>query len=95
MSTAAGVVIQALLLALGVMLAVALALGLAVAVRPALLERFERSSDRRYSMRELTRPLDVPHNIDPYFYRHHRLYGAAVVILAVALLLTVVKWLLA
>ena len=86
MSIAVGMLIQALLLALGVMLCVALVLGLAVAARPALLERLERSSDRRFSMRELTRPLDVPHNIDPYFYRHHRVYGAAVVILAVALL---------
>lgn len=86
MSATTGVVIQALLLALAVMLVVALVLGLAVAVHPTLLDRFERASNRRVSLRELTRPLDVPHNIDRYFYRHHRLYGAAVVVLAVALL---------
>ena len=86
MSATMGAVIQALLLALAVMLSVALVLGLAVAVRPALLDRFERASNRRVSMREFTRPLDEPHNIDRYFYRHHRLYGASVVVLAVALL---------
>jgi len=86
MTTATGIVIQALLLALGVMLALAVVLGLAVALRPELLARMESRSDRRFSMRRATRVLDVPRNIDRWFYRHHRLYGAAVVLLAVALL---------
>lgn len=86
MGTIAAMVTQALLLALGVMLALAFLLALAILVRPGLLERFERTSNRRYSMDHVTSALDTPRNIDRYFYRHHRLYGATVVILAVALL---------
>lgn len=86
MTTSVGMMLQALLLALGIMLLVALVVGLMVAIRPAMLDRLERTADRRYSMRRATRVLDTPHNIDRYFYRYHRLYGAGVVILAVALL---------
>ncbi len=86
MTTVAGLLIQALLLALAVLLGIALLTGLAVAIRPQVLDRFRRTSDQRYSMRRATRSLDIPRNIDRWFYRHHRLYGAAVVLLAIALL---------
>lgn len=86
MTTVAGLLIQALLLALAVLLGIALLTGLAVAIRPQVLDRFRRTSDQRYSMRRATRSLDIPRNIDRWFYRHHRLYGAAVVLLSIALL---------
>lgn len=86
MTSIAGLLVQALLLALAVLLGIALLTGLAVAIRPALLDRFRRTSDQRYSMRRATRSLDIPRNIDRWFYRHHRLYGAAVVLLSIALL---------
>lgn len=86
MTMIAGLLVQAGLLALAVLLGVALLIGAAVAVRPALLDRFRSTSDQRYSTRRVTRTLDAPHNIDRWFYRYHRVYGAAVVLLAIALL---------
>lgn len=86
MTMVAGILVQALLLALGVLLAIAMVVGLIAAIRPQLLERFESRSEQRFSMRRATRVLDVPRNVDRWFYRYHRIYGAAVVILAVALL---------
>lgn len=86
MTTIAGLLVQAGLLALAVLLGIALLTGAAVAVRPALLDRFRSASDQRYSMRRVTRTLDTPHNIDRWFYRYHRVYGAAVALLAIALL---------
>lgn len=78
--------LKALLLAMAALLAIAMVLGLAVAIRPALLERLQQTSDQRYSMRRATRSLDIPRNVDRWFYRHHRAYGAAVVLLALFLL---------
>ena len=77
---------QATLLALGVLLALGLAAGLAVALRPATLEYLRSGTDRRFSMRRATRPLDIPRNVDALFYRHHRIYGTAVVVLSLFLL---------
>lgn len=86
MTSAAAVLVQALLLALGVLLVIAMMIGISVAAWPALLERFESSSGQRFSMRRATRAFDIPRNVDRWFYRHHRIYGAAVVILAIGLL---------
>ncbi len=61
-------------------------IGAAVALRPELLERLRRTGDRRYSLRRATGPLDRPRNVDRWFYRHHRLYGTVVVLLALFLL---------
>ncbi|MDZ7748263.1 MAG: hypothetical protein U5K43_05035 [Halofilum sp. (in: g-proteobacteria)] len=71
---------------LAVLLVLAFVVGLAVAIRPPLLERLRGPADRRYSMRRATRAFDIPRNVDRWFYRHHRLYGAFVVVLAVLLL---------
>jgi len=86
MTTVAALLLQALILALGVLLAIAMVIGILVALRPQLLERFETRSGQRFSMRRATRLFDIPRNVDRWFYRHHRVYGAAVVVLAVALL---------
>ena len=80
------ILLTAALGTLGVLLALTTLLGAAVAVRPALLERLRRRAERRYSLRRATRALDVPRNADRWFYRHHRVYGAVVVVLAAFLL---------
>jgi len=86
MGPVAALLTQLLLTALGIMLAIGFAVGLGVAIRPAILGRLRSAGDRRVSMRRATRALDIPHNIDRWFYRHHRLYGAFVVTLSVVLL---------
>lgn len=86
MNIAAATVVQILMLALAVLLAAAFAVGAAVALRPSTLDILRRGGDRRVSMRRATRFLDVPYNIDRWFYRHHRLYGVVVGLLAVVLL---------
>lgn len=86
MDIAAVTVIQVLMLALAVLLAGAFVAGAVVAIRPSTLHLLRRGADHHVSMRRATRFLDVPYNIDRWFYRHHRLYGAVVGLLAVALL---------
>lgn len=71
---------------LAALLALTALLGAVVAIKPELLQRLRAATDRRYSMRRATRPLDVPRNIDRILYRHHKLYGAVVVGLALFLL---------
>lgn len=73
---------------LAVLLAGCFLLGVAIALRPSLLQKLRGVSDRRVSMRRLTRPLDVTHDLDRLLYRHHRLIGALVVVLAVFVLLS-------
>lgn len=61
-------------------------IGGAVALRPELLDRLRRTAERRYSLRRATGPLDRPRHVDRWFYRHHRLYGTVVALLALFLL---------
>lgn len=86
MEAMTALLVPGLLLALVLLLIVAFAVGLAIVVRPALLDRLRGVSDRRVSFRRATRPLDIPRNIDPWFYRHHRIYGLVVVVLSAFLL---------
>ena len=86
MSAAIAILVQAILLAVGVLLFVAFVIGLAVAARPQWLGRLGTTSDRRVSMRRMTRSLDIPRNVDRWFYHHHRWYGLAVVVLSIGLL---------
>jgi len=86
MSATTVLLIQMGLAVLTVLLGLAFLVGLAVAVRPALLPRLQGTTDRRMSMRRATRVLDIPRNVDRWFYRHHRLYGSVVVALSVALI---------
>lgn len=86
METISIILVPGLLIALALLLALALAVGTAIAVRPGLLDRLRGVSDRRLSFRQATRPLDIPRNIDRWFYRHHRAYGIIVVALAAFLL---------
>lgn len=79
-------IVSAGLAVLAALLTLTALLGAAVAARPDLLARLRAATDRRYSLRRATRPLDIPRNADRLFYRHHRLYGGVVVALALFLL---------
>lgn len=68
------------------LLGLALLVGLGLVAYPPLLDRLRALSECRVSLRRATRALDVPRDVDRWFYRHHRLYGAAVVVLALFLL---------
>jgi len=72
------------------LLLLATIVGVAVALRPALIARLKGAAERRYSLRRATRGLDIPRNVDPLFYRHHRICGALIVALAVFLLYVLV-----
>jgi hypothetical protein len=78
--------ISFVMLALAGLLAMTLVIGTLVAIQPHWLDRLRQRADRRISMRRATRAFDVPRNIDPLFYRHHRAYGGIVVVLAIFLL---------
>jgi hypothetical protein len=86
MTTAvAAVLVQLAMLALAVLLAVASMIGAVVALKPAALERMRRAGQRRREAR-LSERLNRPYNLDRWFYRRHRLYGAVVGALALVLL---------
>lgn len=86
MTAVVGLLVEAVLLALVILLLLAMAIGVAVVIRPQLLERLEQASNRRYSMRRATRSLDIPRDVDRWFYRHHKVYGTVVVLLSIFLL---------
>ena len=86
MDATTALIVNAGLTVLAALLMATAVLGAAVAVRPQLLARLRATTDRRYSLRRATRPLDVPRNTDRLFYRHHRLYGGVVIALALFLL---------
>ncbi len=85
MTTAAAVLVQLAMIALAVLLAVAALVGIVVALQPVALERLRRASQRRREM-HLSERLNRPYNLDRWFYRRHRLYGAVVGALALVLL---------
>jgi len=80
------IAIEAALLGLVALLAICAVVGAAVAIRPDAMGRLKRATERRISMRRATRGLDIPRNVDRLFYRHHRLYGGLIVVLAIVLL---------
>lgn len=86
MDATTALIVSAGLAVLAALLMLTALLGAVVAVRPQLLARLREATDRRYSLRRATRPLDIPRNADRLFYRHHRLYGAVVIMLALFLL---------
>ncbi|MEX0606844.1 MAG: hypothetical protein WD138_02325, partial [Halofilum sp. (in: g-proteobacteria)] len=74
------------LVILAVLLALTALVGGLVALKPDWLQRLRAATDRRYTLRPMTRPLDTPRNIDPLLYRHHKAYGLVVMTLAAFLL---------
>lgn len=85
MTAVAAVLVQLAMLVLAALLAVAALVGIVVALKPTALERLRRASQRRCGAR-LSEHLNRPYNLDRWFYRRHRLYGAAVGGLALVLL---------
>lgn len=85
MTTTAAVLVQLAMIALAVLLAVAALVGTVVALQPAALERLRRVSQQRREV-HLSERLNRPYNLDRWFYRRHRLYGAVVAALALVLL---------
>lgn len=55
------------------------AFGLAGLVAPALLVHLNTLLGRWYSTRRALKPVEIPRNIDPFIYRHHKWMGALVV----------------
>lgn len=90
MDAVTNILAPALLGVLAVLLAAATAFGIAIALQPTLLDRVRELSDRHLSLRRATRPLDLPRDADRWFYRHHRVYGATVIALAIFLLYVLV-----
>lgn len=86
MDDTTALLVTAAMAVLAALLALTALLGAVVAIKPEMLQRLRAATDRRYSMRRATRPLDIPRNIDRILYRHHKLYGAVVVGLALFLL---------
>ncbi len=84
------IVTDAIVVALIVALTLCALIGAAVAWRPGLLKHLRAFGDRRVSGRRATRSLDIPRSGDRVFYRHHRKYGAAVVLLAILVLYVLV-----
>lgn len=82
MPIAAAALVQFAMIALALLLVLACATGALVMLRPSLLERLQRVGDARAA----ARTLNTEYNIDSWFYRRNRLYGAAVGLLAIVLL---------
>lgn len=69
---------------LAIFLLICTPLGVAVSllliVRPKLMERFNRVANRWVTARRLNQFLDRSISIEHWFYRHHRTFGAAVML---------------
>lgn len=63
-------------LLLGLVLAVGCLLyGLLLALLPGLSARVAATLNRAFSSRQALRPLEIPRASEPFFYRHHRVFG--------------------
>lgn len=67
---------------------VAAALGLLMLLTPAGFERLSKIVGRRFSARQLMKPLEVPHYREVFFYRHHRWTGGLILAGALFFLLS-------
>jgi hypothetical protein len=56
--------------------------GLMLIVRPDIIVRLNQGVGKKFSLRRSTKILEIPTNIDRLFYRHHRIIGAGVTLLA-------------
>jgi len=56
--------------------------GLMLIVRPDIIVRLNQGVGKKFSFRRSTKILEIPTNIDRLFYRHHRIIGAGVTLLA-------------
>ena len=57
---------------------VSLIIGLLLLVRPSIIIQLNRQVGKRFSLRRLTKVIEVPNKVDHLFYRHHRILGIIV-----------------
>lgn len=65
-----------------IFLLISLLTGLAFIIAPGRAVGLERQADRRFSLRKALKPLEIPRQTERFFYRHHRIVGAMIVIFA-------------
>ena len=61
--------------------------GLLLILAPGLALALQQRLNFRFSGRQISRPLEIPVNIDRYFYRHARPVGVALILGAAVLLI--------
>ena len=61
---------------------VSLIIGLLLLVRPSIIIRLNSRVGKRFSLRRLTKVIEVPNKVDHLFYRHHRILGIIVTLTA-------------
>jgi hypothetical protein len=61
---------------------VSLIVGLVLIIKPDLIIRLNRRVGKKFSLRRLTKAIEVPNNIDRVFYRHHKIIGIVVTLVA-------------
>ena len=57
---------------------VSLIVGLLLLVKPSIIIRFNSQVGKRFSLRRVTKFIEIPNNVDHMFYRHHRILGIIV-----------------
>jgi hypothetical protein len=77
---------DSLLIAGIVLVLVSLVTGLVFLLAPNRALGAERQADRHFSLRRMLKPLEIPRETERFFYRHHRIAGAGIVVLALAFL---------
>jgi len=82
--------LDSFMLFLEVSLGAILVYALLLFLRPALAFRWQTLLNYRVSGRRLSRPLEIPHHIEPFFYRHAKVAGG--LLLAGAALLLWLTW---
>lgn len=60
--------------------------GLVLILRPEIIIRLNQQAAKSFSFRRFTRILEVPNNIEPLFYRHHKIIGVVVALISVYVL---------
>ncbi len=60
--------------------ALTLAIGLLLLISPPLFERISRPMNTLFSARKALRPLEIPRSTERFFYRHHRIFGAFILL---------------
>lgn len=57
---------------------VSLIIGLILLLQPSIIFRVNSRVDKKYSLRRMSKFIEVPNNVDHMFYRHHRILGIIV-----------------
>ena len=81
---------ESMVLFIQISVAVVWLFGLLLVLAPKLALSLQQRLNFRFSSRQLSRPLEVPVNIDRYFYRHARPVGVVLMLGAIGML--VLNW---